>query len=105
MVGPVSGNAAFNLQGGQLPPALLAICHPSGCTLVSGVVIVVVVVVVVIGVCNRSQMRTSKCTCLIFGLSVDLNSGYKCVKGFLIVQRHMQRIAYHLWMASSYCIL
>jgi len=31
---------------------------------VSGVVVVVVVVVVV-GVCNRSQMRTSKCTCLI----------------------------------------
>jgi len=24
------------------------------------------VVVVVVGVCNRSQMRTSKCTCLIF---------------------------------------
>ena len=34
--------------------------RPSGCTVVSGVVGVVVVVV---GVCNRSQMRTSKCTC------------------------------------------
>ena len=45
---------------------LLAICRPSGCTVASGVVGVVVVV----GVCNRSQMRTSKCTCLIFGVSI-----------------------------------
>jgi len=30
----------------------------SGCTMASGVVVVV-------GVCNRSQMRTSECTCLI----------------------------------------
>ena len=29
-------------------------------------------VVVVVGVCNRSQMRTIKCTCLIFGVSIDL---------------------------------
>jgi len=42
-----------------LPGGLLAICRPSGCTVVS---CVIVVVVVVIGVCNRSQMRTSKCT-------------------------------------------
>jgi len=42
----------------------LAICRPSGCTVASGVVVVGVVV----GVCNRSQMRTSKCTCLIFGV-------------------------------------
>ena len=42
---------------------LLAICRLSGCTVVSGVV-------VVIGVCNRSQMRISKCTCLIFGVSI-----------------------------------
>ena len=35
---------------------LLAICRPSGCIVVSGVVVV--------GACNRSQMRTSKCTCL-----------------------------------------
>ena len=41
------------------------------CTVVSGVVVVVVVVVV--GVCNRSQMRTSKCTCLIFGGSIGLD--------------------------------
>jgi len=40
---------------------LLAICRPNGCTVASGVVVVVVVVVVV-GVCNHSQMRTSKCT-------------------------------------------
>jgi len=51
---------------------LLAICRPSGCTVVSGVVGVGVVVV---GVCNHSQMRTSKCrpTCLIFGVSVGLD--------------------------------
>ena len=44
---------------------LLTICHPSGCTVVSGVVGVVVVVV-----CNHSQKRTSKRTCLIFGVSI-----------------------------------
>jgi len=49
------------------PSVSLAICRPSGCTVASGVVGVVVVVVVVC-VCNRSVMRTSKCTCLIFGL-------------------------------------
>jgi len=49
---------------------LLVICHPSGCTVASSVVIVVVVVV---GVCNCSQMRTSKCTCLIFGVSIGLD--------------------------------
>jgi len=43
---------------------LLAICRPSGFTEVSGVVV---------GVCNRSQMRTGKCTCLIFGVSVGLD--------------------------------
>jgi len=32
----------------------LAICRPRGCTVASGIV----------GVCNRSQKRTSKCTCL-----------------------------------------
>ena len=47
---------------------LLAICRLSGCTVVSRVVGVVVVVVV--GVCNRSQMRTTKCTCLIFGVNI-----------------------------------
>ena len=40
----------------------LVICRPSGCTVVSGVV----------GVCNRSQMRTSKYTFLIFGVCVGL---------------------------------
>jgi len=40
------------------------ICRPSGCTVVYGIVGVVVV-----GVCNRSQMRTSKCTCLILTLA------------------------------------
>ena len=34
-----------------------------------------VVVVVIVGVCNRSQMRTSKCTCLIFGVSIGLDPG------------------------------
>jgi len=53
----------------RLPPAwiILAICRPSGCTVVSGVVVV--------GVCNRTQMRTSKCTCLIFGVSIGLDPG------------------------------
>ena len=49
---------------------ILAICRPSGCTVASGHVGVVVV-----GVCNRSQMRTSKCTCLIFGVSIGLDRG------------------------------
>jgi len=53
---------------------LLAICRTSGCTVASGVVGVVVVVVIV-GVCNRSHMRTSKCTCLIFGVSIGLDAG------------------------------
>jgi len=35
-----------------------------------------VVVVVVVGVCNRSQMRTSKCTRLIFGMSIGHDPGY-----------------------------
>jgi len=26
---------------------------------------------------NRSQMRTSECTCLIFGVSIGLDPGYK----------------------------
>jgi len=50
---------------------LLAICRPSGCTMASGIV----------GVFNCSQMRTSKCTCLIFGVSIVLDPGYKCTKG------------------------
>jgi len=52
----------------------LAICRHF--TVASGVVVVgVVVVVVVVGVCNRFQMRTSKCTCLIFGVSIGLDPG------------------------------
>ena len=53
---------------------LLATCGPSGCTVVSSVVVVVVV-------CNRSQMRNSECTCLIFGVSIGLDLGYKSAKG------------------------
>jgi len=53
---------------------LLAIRRPNGCTVASGVVGVVVVVVVA-GVCNHSQMRTSKCTCLVFGVSIGLDPG------------------------------
>jgi len=60
-----------------------SICRPSAYTcrptVASGVV--GVVVVVVIDVCNCSQMRTSKCTCLIFGMSIGLDPGYKCTKG------------------------
>jgi len=29
--------------------------------------------IVIVGVCNRSQMKTSKCTCVIFGVSIDLH--------------------------------
>jgi len=50
---------------------LLSICRPSGCRPTSGVVVVVVGG----GVCNRSQMRTSKCTRLIFGVSIGLEPG------------------------------
>jgi len=56
----------------QVTQKLLAICRPSGCTVLSGVVVVVVVVV---GVCDRSQIRISKCTRLIFGVSIGLDPG------------------------------
>ena len=52
---PWQWNAVSNVCAAWLS---LAICRPSGCTVASGVVGVGVVVV---GVCNRSQMRTSKC--------------------------------------------
>ena len=39
------------------------------------------VVGVVVAVCNRSQMRTGKFTSLIFGVSIDLDTGYKRAKG------------------------
>ena len=44
----------------------------SGCTVASGVVGVGIVVV---GIYNHSQLRTSKCTCLIFGVSIGLDHG------------------------------
>ena len=44
--------------------AYLAICR-----------LVVVLSAVVVGVCNRSQMRTSKCACLIIGVSIGLDPG------------------------------
>jgi len=82
--------------------ALLATCRPSGCTVASGVVVVVV------GVCNRSQMRTSKCTRLIFGVSIGLTLARKAQEEFLIghssrvkVQGYTRHIADHFWMASS----
>ena len=75
--------AAVQADHGQLLSSCLSIqslqligdnCYvaPSGSTVASGVVSVVVFVVVV-GVCNRSRMRTSKCTCLIFGVSIGLD--------------------------------
>ena len=66
-----------NINAGKHAPAavtdnlskhlLLAICRTSDRTVASGVVGVVV------GVCNHSQMRTSKCTCLIFGMNIGLD--------------------------------
>jgi len=47
----------------------LAICRPSDRTVAS------VVVVVVVGIYNRSQIRTSKCIYLIFGVSIGLDFG------------------------------
>ena len=32
-------------------------------------------VALLVGVCNRSQMKTSKCTRLIFGVSIGLDTG------------------------------
>ena len=48
---------------------LLAICCPIDCTVASGIVGVAVVVIVVVG----SQMRTIKCTCVIFDVSIGLD--------------------------------
>jgi len=45
----------------------LAICRPSGYTMVSGIVVV--------GVCKCCQMRASKWACLIFGVSIGLDPG------------------------------
>jgi len=57
-------------------------CRPSGCTMVSGVVGG--------GVCNCSQMRTSKCTCLIFGVSIGLGAGLKRTEGIFNLLRKRQ---------------
>jgi len=65
-----SGDFATKLFPNYFGQDLLAICRPNGCTVAFGDVIVVV------GVCNRSHMRTSKCTCLIFGVSIGLVPGY-----------------------------
>jgi len=63
-----------------------AIYHPSGCTVASGVVV---------GICNRSQMKTSKCTCLIFGKSIGLDPGWKCTKGIFDGSKFKVTCAYH----------
>ena len=59
-----------------------------------GVVGVVVVVVVVAGVCNRSQMRTSEGTCLIFGVSIGLDLASNAQKEFLIGQSSKSQATY-----------
>ena len=50
---------------------------------------------------NRSQMKTSKCTCLIFGISISLFLARNAQKEFLIGQSRTRHIADHLWVASS----
>jgi len=70
---PINLDGHFPLQNDAQRPilrnvsALLSICRPSGCTVVSGVVFV--------GVCNCSQMRTSKFTCIGFGVNIGLDPG------------------------------
>ena len=59
-------------DNGAISTYLLAICRHNGCTVASGVV---VVSVVFFGDCNRSQMRTGKCACLIFGVSIGFDPG------------------------------
>jgi len=66
-------------------------CRPSGCTVASGVVVVVVVVV---GVCNRSQMKTSKRTCVIFAVSVGLDLARNAQMEFLIGQSSRSHATY-----------
>ena len=73
----------------------MALCHPSDRTVASGVVgivvvvavavvVIVIIVIIVGGICNHSQMRTSKCTCLFFGVSIGLDHSRKAQKEFLI---------------------
>jgi len=49
----------------------MCLYHPSDISVASGIVIIIVFVIV--GVYNRSQMRTSKCTRLIFGVNIGLH--------------------------------
>jgi len=77
----------------------LAICRPSGCTMVSGVVVIVIV-----GICNHSQMRTSKCA---FNFWYEYRSWpwlemQKRNFWWVRVRGHTWHIADHLWMASSF---
>jgi len=62
-------------------------------TVASGVVGIVIGVVVV-GVCNRSQMRTSKCTCLIFGVTIGLDLARNAQKEFLIRESSRSHATY-----------
>jgi len=85
---------ASRSESGSIDPLwrnFFAICRPS---VVSGVVGVGIVVVVVIGVCNRSQMRTSKCTCFIFGVSIGLVLARYAHKEFLIGQSSRSHATY-----------
>jgi len=59
----------------------------NGCTVVSGIVVVV-------GVWNCSQMRTSKCTCLIFGVTIGLDLARNAQKEFLIGQSSRSHATY-----------
>jgi len=52
------------------------------------------VVVVVVGVCNRSQMRTSKFTCLIFGVSIGFDPARNAQKEFLMGQSSRSHATY-----------
>jgi len=63
-----------------------------GPTVVSGIVVV--------GVCNRSQMRTSKCTCLIFGVSIGKDPARNAQKEFLIGQSSRSQATYRLTISG-----
>jgi len=73
-----SGNVFLFGAGVVVYIVLLAICRH---TVTSSVVVIIIIVVVSGGVCNCSQMRTSKCTCLTFGVSIGLDPGKKYTKG------------------------
>jgi len=75
------------LYGMNLTSVLLAICRPTDCTVVSSVV-------VVIGICNCSQMRTSKYTHLVFGISIGLDPARNAQKEFLIGQSSRSHVTY-----------